>query len=204
MICKFLFSSPRTSKYKTVKTCHYIIFIAKYYIFMQNKFVTLQYLPIFVPLKLTTMKLAILPNWCKWISLALFISAFIIDFENVKEGLLDGYYGLDKGTYSYKVEIPSEGSLPASAKAAFIFDLIVALSIIVFILSKDKRDDDFINVIRAKALLSALLLSAFVILITFTFRGYLDGISLLLIHFLLYITIFKILKIRADFATIDE
>jgi hypothetical protein len=38
------------------------------------------------------MKLTFLPNWCKWLSLVMLISAFIIDFDDVKNGFLDGYH----------------------------------------------------------------------------------------------------------------
>jgi hypothetical protein len=149
------------------------------------------------------MKLAFLPNWCKWLSLALFITAIVLDFDAVKDGIMEGYNSYDKIISMNVNPIPPQMSSQASTGAVPIFDLMIVLSIIVFILSKDKRDDDYFNLIRAKALLMALLFSAFVLISVFMFNRELDGLSLLFIHFLSYLIIFKILKIREDFATND-
>jgi len=165
---------------------------------MQNIFVTLQFLYIFVPLKLTTMKLAILPNWCKWLTLVLIVAAFSIDFNDYKDAFLRGYHSIDEN-YNRLPKTPDTTTQPRPYA-----DLIIFLSIIIYILSKDKRDDDFINLIRAKALLIALLLSTLTIMMVYLFNKEIDSLSFLLIHFLLYISIFKIMKIRADFTTIDE
>ena len=147
------------------------------------------------------MRLAFLPNWCKWLSLALIIAAFIIDIDNLKSAFMEGYHAR-QGLYEWSNDSQPQKTTNNVATPSYT-DLIIFLSIIVFILSKDKRDDDYYNLIRAKALLLALLLSTFVLIIVFLFNRELDGFSLLLIHFLFYITIFKILKIREDFATND-
>jgi len=81
--------------------------------------------------------------------------------------------------------------------------LLILFSIVTYILSKDKRDDEFINLIRAKALLLALLFITIVVTLSYVFNGRFERIDVLLIQFLCYIIVFKIMKLRADFATED-
>ena len=130
------------------------------------------------------MKLAILPNWCKWLSLAIIIAAFGIDYKAFLAGLL----GQPEPIYTSSDFLHS---FPFS-------DLLLMLGIIVYILSKDKWDDEYINIIRARALLTALLIISVVVMFVYGFNGKIDLSYLLLIQLLSYIIIFKFLKVRTE------
>jgi len=142
------------------------------------------------------MKLTILPNWCKWLSLALLISSFRVDYNNLIDAFLRGYDSqamLMANTETIPVRKSSDnsGTYPLP-------DLLILLSVVVYILSKDKRDDEFINSIRAQALLAAFLVTSITMMFIYAFNGRLDGSYLILIQLLSYVIIFKFMKIRAD------
>jgi len=130
------------------------------------------------------MKLTILPNWCKWLSLALMIATFVLGFDSFKAGLM----GEPMPVYSSSDLLRS---IPLG-------DLCLLLSIVVYILSRDKRDDEYIHSIRAKSLLAALLITSFIVMIIYMFNGHIEYSYLLFIQLILYIVIFKFSKIRAD------
>ena len=144
------------------------------------------------------MKLSILPNWCKWLALALFISSFIIDFSGFKEGYHIGYNERKMMKENPEIQKLSISDLVKSSDSPRIGDLLILLSIIVYVLSKDRRDDEFINSIRAQALLAAFLIVSLIGMIVQLCSGQLDVFFVLTIQFLSYIIIFKILKIRAN------
>jgi len=126
------------------------------------------------------------------LSLTLLIAGFCLGFDSFKQACIEGYHAYQNSeSLSMISSLDIDGSFSYS-------DLLYLLSIVVFILSKDKRDDEFINVIRAKALLMALLFATVVLLLISIFNGRLQGIDFLLIQFLSYIIIFKFMKIRAD------
>ena len=142
------------------------------------------------------MKLAILPHWCKWLALALLITSFAIDFKDFKSDIIKG------ATY---VEQLYENTTPISqqnhsdqAKAFPIGDLLILLSIIVYILSKDKWEDDYINTLRSQALLCSLLIASCTVIVTCFLKGRIEGTYLLLAQLFSYIIIFKILMIRSE------
>jgi len=140
------------------------------------------------------MKLTILPNWGKWLSLALIVSAFCLDFTNLADAFIRGYRdGAMLTTHSEA--IPAQTSSD-NERTFPIADVLILLSIVVYILSKDKRDDEFINAIRAQALLAALLITSVVVILVSVCNGRLDSAPLLFIQLLSYIVIFKIMKIN--------
>ena len=139
------------------------------------------------------MKLAILPNWCKWVSLALLVTAFFIDFTNFKEDVVSGRNSIYHGNQQTNSAQTSSNTTDSMS----LFDFITMVSIIVYILSKDKKDDEFINSIRAQALLAALLVTSVTVMIVYAFNGQLDVSYLILIQLLSYIIIFKYIKYRA-------
>ena len=154
------------------------------------------------------MKLTILPNWCKWLSLAILITAFSIDFNSYKEGLMAGYN--EREQLQLQVINPDAPPIPTPlpdshapqkpepAQSPPYGDLLILLSIIVYILSKDKWEDDYINIIRARALITALLIISIIVMLICGLNGQISISILLLIQLLCYIATFKILKFRAD------
>lgn len=80
----------------------------------------------------------------------------------------------------------------------YLSDTLLIISMIVYILSKDKNDDEYINVIRGKSLMIALLIGLVSCFAAYAFECYIQGIWLLLIQFLSYIIVFKISKVVAS------
>lgn len=136
------------------------------------------------------MKIAFLPNWCKYLSLAFFILSLAFGIDSFIRGYNAGLNDID-----FSEAIHNE--MAQSTWKDYISDMLVMLSIIIYILSKDKNDDDYINVIRGKSLLIALLIGVISCFIAYGFDCHIQGIWLLLIQFISYIIIFKISKAAA-------
>lgn len=141
------------------------------------------------------MRIAFLPNWCKYLSLVLFILSFIVDIEGAVKSFQEGYQaGLN--SHNLFEELSSKDEY--WSLASYLSDLLIILSIVTYILSKDKRDDEYINVMRGNSLLIALLIGTISCLIAYGFGCQMQAIWLLVILFLSYIITFKIMKIAAD------
>ena len=139
------------------------------------------------------MKLAILPHWCKYLSLAMFAPAVAFIFSIFITGVIDGY-NEQVLLHNPEADVTLLGQPPADAPFLLIGEWFALFAIIVYILSKDKYDDDFINIIRARALSIALFFSAFIVIFALFFQKQLSGTALLFINFLSYIIIFKTIK----------
>ncbi|MCL1974374.1 MAG: hypothetical protein FWG54_06125 [Bacteroidetes bacterium] len=153
------------------------------------------------------MKLTILPNWCKWLSLFLFVAYFAVSFPAFKQGFIEEWSkpdGLHPGTAHENVLIQYSEEHKASNTIDLFSGLLFFSSILVYLLSKDKHDDEYIDAIRAKAFSLALMLITVVILLVSIFGKDLECIDVLIIQFLSYIIIFKALKIRAEIFATDE
>ena len=145
------------------------------------------------------MKLTILPNWCKWISFALLIPAFLFISGVFLAGVMDGY-NEQVLLHNPDADVALSGMPPLDGALPTIGSWLAIIAIIMFILSKEKRDDDYLNAIRGQALLIALLFSSIVLFITLFLQMLLLGIHLLIIYFLSYIVIFKIMKMKESFS----
>ena len=146
------------------------------------------------------MKLSIFPNWCKWISLAMLVQAILLLCSVFFTGTMDGY-NEQALLHNPKAVVTPSGQPPLNNPLPLIGEWLAILAIIVFILSKDKRDDEYTNIARAKALLLALFISAFVLFFLLLFQRQLYGIELLILIFITYISIFKVMKMRDSFTS---
>lgn len=153
------------------------------------------------------MKIAFLPNWCKYLSLTLFIASFALGINDFYKGFEDGRRATQMISTTHSSE--PEQAQPSLYDAAavndvslieYLSDTLLILSMIVYILSKDKNDDEYINVLRGKSLLIALLIGLISCFIAYAFGCYIQGLWLLLIQFLSYIIVFKISKVVANAA----
>lgn len=89
------------------------------------------------------MKLQILPNWCKKIGLILFFSFFVLSaFEEFRKG----WYSV--GTINYKPLMYSEF---INKIGRHYFEIIGILGILMYMLSKEKVEDDYINQLRLES-----------------------------------------------------
>lgn len=134
------------------------------------------------------MNLQILPNWCKKVGVALFI---ISSIPAVHDGYLNGLYGHPSdyiADYSIQVSIGS-----------FLYhvsEILTIIGLVVYLLSKEKVEDDFINKLRLESYQLTALLGLGSSLILYSFS---KSIELSLDYFinlflLAYLIIFAIKK----------
>lgn len=142
------------------------------------------------------MRIAFLPNWCKYLSLVLFVASFILGINDIIRGYEAGL-NASKDTHDTATisEIIDELQNDGVSLVEYLSDSLLILSMIVYILSKDKSDDEYINSIRGKSLMIALLIGLVSCFAAYAFGCYIQGIWLLLIQFLSYIIVFKISKV---------
>ena len=101
------------------------------------------------------MKIQLLPNYFKWIGLLMFILGGVPDF-------IEGYNGYSHGA--------CEGcnhdtiTSPFSEQTAFILSIISLLGIIVYSISKEKIEDEFIKILRWESITTTFVLSVIFIL----------------------------------------
>lgn len=111
------------------------------------------------------MKLQILPNWCKKLGLILFfVTGFINGFQSFIDGFNDGFSGKP---YDYK---PTYFENILGESGLHFLGFISMIGLIIFLLSKEKIEDDFINKLRLESyqLTSFICLVLFLILYAFT------------------------------------
>ena len=134
------------------------------------------------------MNLQILPNWCKKVGVALFIISII---PAAHDGYLNGLYGHTAdyiADYSIQVSIGS-----------FLYhvsEILTIIGLVVYLLSKEKVEDDFINKLRLESYQLTALLGLGSSLILYSFS---KSIELSLDYFinlflLAYLIIFAIKK----------
>jgi len=131
------------------------------------------------------MKIQLLPNYFKWIGLLMFIICGVPDFI---EGWNRGYSdGACNGCDDHNIVSPF------SEQTAFILSIISLLGMIVYSLSKEKIEDEFIKILRWESITMTFILSVIFILIQTILYGRENtpfAISLLEYQMLVYLIIF--------------
>ncbi len=113
------------------------------------------------------MKLQILPNWFKKVGPLLFIVfSFLAGSNAFKEGYNEGYY--------YNQGIPTDVKTDSFTNyfgetLMHYFDVIAIIGMIIYIMSKEKIEDDYINKLRLESYQITALISLFAALILFIF-----------------------------------
>ena len=133
------------------------------------------------------MKIQLLPNYFKWIGLVLFIGGGIPDFLR---GWADGYNN------STGEEIMAN-PLPISEQVQYITSILSLVGIIIYALSKEKIEDEFIKVLRWESLSTAFLITTGIVLVNVILKGRNDVIDadfLLEIQLILFLLIFYFKK----------
>lgn len=140
------------------------------------------------------MNIQILPNWFKKIAI---ISFFVFSFLQSLDAFIDGWNnGYNYNTENTTIEYSTYYQNIFGKQTIKIFSIVSYLSMIAYFLSKEKLEDDYINLLR----LQSFQLS-FILIVSISFAFYLfesnifknvdDGFSLFLI---LYLIIFAIKK----------
>ncbi|TXD50167.1 MULTISPECIES: hypothetical protein [unclassified Polaribacter] len=88
------------------------------------------------------MKIKMLPNWCKKLGFVLFISFFAISGY---QDFMHGFTGTIKSTkYNYFENI-------FSISVLHLFEIISLLGMLIYMFSKEKIEDDYINKLRLES-----------------------------------------------------
>ncbi len=147
------------------------------------------------------MKLQILPNWFKKVGLIMFIVGTIIGFgDNLATAFKEG--ANDAGSRNSKPYPISESTFFTSTfgeNMVHVFYILSLVGMIIYIMSKEKIEDDYINKLRLESYQITALISLFTALILFVFSSQLkfyidDFITMFL--FIYLITFF--IKKRID------
>jgi len=127
------------------------------------------------------MKIQLLPNYFKWIGLLMFIAGGVPEF-------IEGYN-------SYECKNCDNSTIPQffSEQTAFILSVISLLGMIVYALSREKIEDEFIKVLRWQSATLTFVLTVIIMLITlFVYKkaDVLTAYNILEIQLYLYLIIF--------------
>ncbi len=133
------------------------------------------------------MKTQILPNWCKKLGLIIFIISLPIGFG---QDFFNGLNGLP-----YK----TEGIITAFVGGKFtthFFNILAIIGMLIYMLSKEKIEDDYINILRLESFQLTAIVGLFVSILLFSFS---KDVKLTLDYFIflfiwVYITAFFIKK----------
>jgi len=143
------------------------------------------------------MKIQILPNWFKKVGLIMFI---VFSFLGSGDASLEGY----NSGYYYNKDIPENVKTDLFSSyfeetLIHSFNIIAIIGMIIYIMSKEKIEDDYINKLRLESYQLTALISLFAALILFIFSSqlkfYLDDFITMFL-FIYLITFF--IKKRID------
>jgi len=132
------------------------------------------------------MKIQLLPNYFKWIGLTLFLGGAI---PNFMRGFTEGYneYGADQMV----------NTLPFSEQTYLIAGIISLLGMIVYALSKEKIEDEFLKVLRWQSVTIAFVVSIVIVIVDMLLHGtkdIIDGQFLTELQLLSYLIVFAFKK----------
>ena len=142
------------------------------------------------------MNIQVLPNWFKKVSLIVFLSASVLasgdDFIN---GFNAGFSGATPNYDLSKVEGTSQIADSIGGEGiAHLFGALSVLALIMYMLSKEKVEDDYINMLRLESFQFSFMLVSFVALALFAFNkefyyGLYDSLCMLLwIYLIVFFT----------------
>lgn len=98
------------------------------------------------------MTLQILPNWCKKIGLIIFLVSFIISgADDFMRGYKAGYNDATKRNY---IEVKHEPTIflkTFGETGIHLFEMISIFGMLIYMLSKEKIEDDFIDKLRLES-----------------------------------------------------
>jgi len=97
------------------------------------------------------MKLQILPNWCKKLGLLLFFISFIIGgVDDFKKGFIDGY-NYNKRNFTPIKDDPTYFLSLFGETGIHIFEMLSIFGMLIYMLSKEKIEDDYIDKLRLES-----------------------------------------------------
>jgi len=111
------------------------------------------------------MKIQILPNWCKKIGLILFlISSIISGGDDFIDGFMTGFTNtFHQGSNIFKLYF--------GVSTIHFFSVLSIVALLVYMLSKEKVEDDFINKLRLESYQLASMIVIIIIFLLFSFSA---------------------------------
>ena len=145
------------------------------------------------------MNLQIFPNWCKKLGVIIFVifsvlSGFDDAVAGFSEGVKDAALQLDETSIKTYNETPFTDYF--GEKTILLFSTLSLVGMLIYMLSKENIEDDFINKLRLESYQLAFIIITFITLILYIF-GFSPDISVDTVIFLLlssYLIIFAIKK----------
>lgn len=109
------------------------------------------------------MKIKMLPNWCKKLGVSIFLLGFIVS----------GYKGFMDGMTGYAVNGDKFDNFERlfSDPMLHLFDIIAILGMVIYMFSKEKIEDDYINKLRLESYQLTALIGLGITIILYTFSN---------------------------------
>ncbi|WP_298878937.1 hypothetical protein [uncultured Polaribacter sp.] len=118
------------------------------------------------------MKIKMLPNWCKKLGVSLFFIGLIIVFTSVstRESFCEGYNSANNKNFTQDLEpVFIEEWLGKSA--IHYFEVIATLGLLIYMMAKEKVEDDYINILRLESYQLTILIGLFITFIIYIISG---------------------------------
>ncbi len=144
------------------------------------------------------MNIQILPNWYKKIGVTVFIIGLISLVIIFINSLLSAVSGSNPYETGYLAGKQLYYSLHSDAIFGFVMGKVIVLltimGMVIYLLSKEKVEDEFINKLRLEAYQLTLLLVASCLFLVFLLGGNISALFLLYLFFAVYLLVFSIKK----------
>ena len=144
------------------------------------------------------MKVKMLPNWCKKLGLILFLLGFLTSFtlESSRESFVSGYYSANPQENEIEKIEPIFIEKWFGDLGVHISEVILILGLLIYMISKEKIEDDYINKLRLESYqltsISSLLISIVLYIFLSNLKLSLDYFITLFLMF--YLIIFALKK----------
>ncbi|MFK5890128.1 MAG: hypothetical protein QM486_05295 [Flavobacteriaceae bacterium] len=119
------------------------------------------------------MKVQILPNWCKKLGFFIFLVTSIISGgDGFIDGFMDGqnnYGSVNKSKYESNLFSNYFGE-----NLLHIFSVLAIVGLIIYMISKEKIEDDYINKLRLESFQLTAIIGMLLSLVLFTFTNHLE------------------------------
>jgi hypothetical protein len=124
------------------------------------------------------MKIKMLPNWCKKVGIVVFFGSIIINFtytesrESVYEGWNDGRnISNTQQIYNTSKLEPLIFEKTFGSKSLHYVNVLILFGMIIYMMSKEKIEDDYINKLRLESYQLTILLGLFITFIIYIISG---------------------------------
>nr|WP_286942251.1 hypothetical protein [Allomuricauda sp.] len=110
------------------------------------------------------MSFQVLPNWCKKLGISLFVTTTLL---TAGDAFMDGFRAVPSGTHHYFRDFYGETLFN-------VLHILPTISLVIYILSKEKIEDDYINLLRLQSYQSTVLIFLFIALGFYIFNPLLE------------------------------